>query len=91
MTKTELITNVANNVDCSKNEVTTIINATFEVIMEALSKKDNISISGFGSFVVQDRAAHKGRNPATGEEMFIPAKRMVRFKAGKHLRDIVAK
>jgi DNA-binding protein HU-beta len=65
------------------------VKAVFSSITSALQAGDNISVTGFGSFSVSDRAARIGRNPSTGEEIKIPAAKVVKFKVGKGLKDAV--
>ena len=86
MTKQELIAAVAENAGIKKVEAEKAITATFETITHALEK---VQLVGFGTFEVKDRAARKGRNPKTGEEITIPASKNPSFKAGKALKDAV--
>ena len=88
MTKSDLIERVAIKVPhISKKDTETVVNTIFDCMTEALRKGDRIEIRGFGSFQVKVREAREGRNPKTGEEVKIPAKRTPFFKVGKELKE----
>jgi integration host factor subunit beta len=88
MTKSDLIERVAIKVPhVSKKDTETVVNTIFDCMTEALRKGDRIEIRGFGSFQVKVREAREGRNPKTGEEVKIPAKRTPFFKVGKELKE----
>ncbi|WP_156936086.1 HU family DNA-binding protein [Anoxybacteroides tepidamans] len=89
MNKTELINAVAETSGLSKKDATKAVDAVFESITEALKSGDKVQLIGFGNFEVRERAARKGRNPQTGEEMEIPASKVPAFKPGKALKDAV--
>jgi len=89
MNKTELIDKVAEKVGMKKREVGTVINSMIESIKETLQKGEKVGIVGFGTFAVANRAAREGRNPQTGETIRIPEKKVVRFRPGKELMEIV--
>ena len=89
MNKTEFVANVAKTAGVTKAEVSKVLAAGIAVITKALKKGDTVQIIGFGSYSVAKRAARKGRNPATGKEIKIPASKAPKFKAGKALRDAV--
>jgi len=89
MNKTELIQAVAEKAEVSKKEATTVVEATFESITEALQNGEKIQLIGFGTFEVRERAARKGRNPRTKEDIEIPASKVPAFKAGKALKYAV--
>ena len=91
MNKIELIAAVAEKADLSKKDAEAAINATVEAITEALSQQEKVQLVGFGSFEVKARAARVGRNPKTKEAIQIPASKTPVFKAGKALKDAVAK
>ena len=74
-----------------KNNKKTTLNAFIDVVTETLVKGDKVQLVGFGSFEVRKRAARKGRNPQTKEEIKIPASKAPVFKAGKALKDLVNK
>ena len=91
MTKVELIAAVAENAGLSKKDAEQAVNATVEAITKALAEGDKVSLVGFGTFETRERPARKGRNPRTKEEITIPATTTPAFKAGKALKDAVAK
>ncbi|MEG1633317.1 MAG: HU family DNA-binding protein [Oscillospiraceae bacterium] len=91
MNKAELITAVAEKAGLSKKDTEKVIAATFEAITAELVAGEKVSLVGFGSFDVKNRSEHIGRNPRTKEEVNIPATRVPLFKAGKALKDAVAK
>jgi nucleoid DNA-binding protein len=88
MNKAELIDEVA-KVTCSKKEADEAISATLTAIQKALKKGDSVTLVGFGTFRVSKRKARKGRNPQTGKEIKIAAKKVPVFKAGKGFKDAV--
>ncbi len=88
MTKSDLIERVAARVPhISKKDTELVVNTIFEGMTEALKGSNRIEIRGFGSFQVKIREAREGRNPKTGEEVQIPAKRTPFFKVGKELKE----
>ncbi len=89
MNKGELIEAVAAAADLSKADATKAVEAFVDSVTRALKKGEQVSIVGFGSFSVKDRAARQGRNPKTGETINIKASRVPGFKAGKALKDAV--
>lgn len=89
MNKSDLIAAVAAKTGETKKNAEASLNAVIDVIAETLAKGDKIQLVGFGSFEVRSRAARKGRNPQTGKEMKIAAKKAPVFKAGKALKDAV--
>lgn len=91
MNKAELINAAAEKAELSKKDTETAVNAVFDVIAKALADGDKVQLVGFGSFEVKKRAARIGRNPRTKEEIEIPATVLPVFKAGKLLKDTVAK
>lgn len=91
MNKTELIAAVAEKADLSKKDAEAAITAAVEAITGALIEGEKVQLVGFGSFKVKTRAARVGRNPKTGEEIPISEARLPVFKAGKALKDAVAK
>jgi nucleoid DNA-binding protein len=86
--KAELIDSVA-KVTCTKVEATAAVNAVFDTIAKSLKKGDTVTLVGFGTFVVKKRKARIGRNPQTGKEIKIAAKKVPAFKPGKELKDAV--
>lgn len=91
MTKTELINEVANKTEMTKKDSEKAVSAVLESITDALAAGDKVQLVGFGTFEVRDRAAREGKNPATGEAISIPATKVPAFKAGKALKEAVAK
>ena len=91
MNKAELIAAVAAKTGATKKSSEEAVNAFVDVVTETLKKGDKVQLVGFGSFEVIKRAARKGRNPQTNEEIKIPASKAPKFKAGKALKDIVNK
>jgi integration host factor beta subunit len=90
MTKSELIEKVADKTPhISKKDTEIVVNTIFDSMTEALKLGERIEIRGFGSFQVKVREAREGRNPKTGEEVQIPAKRTPFFKVGKELKEMV--
>ena len=92
MTKSELIEQVAEKIEgLTKKQTEIIVNEILESIKNALAGNDNprVEIRGFGSFKVKQRRSREGRNPKTGSQVSIDAKRVPVFKAGKELRERV--
>ncbi len=89
MNKAELIDSVATSADLSKSDAGHAVDAVLESITDALKGSDTVSLIGFGTFSISDRAARSGRNPRTGETISIAASKNVKFKAGKALKDAV--
>lgn len=87
--KADLIDGVATKSGLTKKDATAAVEALFDVVTETLAEGERVQVIGFGSFEVRDRAARKGRNPQTGEEIEIPATKVPAFKAGKGLKDSV--
>jgi len=91
MNKAELIAVVAEKAELSKKDCEKAVNSALEAVTEALAAGEKVQLVGFGAFEVKERAARVGRNPQTKEEIEIPASREPKFKAGKALKDAVAK
>jgi len=91
MNKTELIEAIASKADISKKDAEAALKATIESIEGALAKGDKVTLVGFGTFAVKERAARQGRNPATGKTIKIKASKAPSFKAGKEFKDKVNK
>ncbi len=89
MTKDELVEKIAADAGISKKEAGEALKAFTSSVSGALSKGDSVTLTGFGSFSVSQRAARTGRNPATGATMQIPASKGAKFKPGKTLKDAV--
>ena len=91
MNKTELVASVAEKAELSKKDAEKAVAAMLESVEEALKAGDKVALVGFGTFEVKERAARTGKNPRTGEAVKIPAARVPVFKAGKGLKDVLAK
>ncbi|HJJ12386.1 MAG: HU family DNA-binding protein [Clostridia bacterium] len=91
MNKADLIAAIAAKTGETKKSAEASVNAFVDVITESLVEGDKVQLVGFGSFEVRKRAARKGRNPQTKEEIKIPASKAPVFKAGKALKDLVNK
>ena len=89
MNKTELIDALAAKTGLTKKDSEATLNAFVQTVTEQLAKGDKVSLVGFGTFEVSERAAREGRNPQTGETMKIAASKAPKFKAGKALKDMV--
>jgi DNA-binding protein HU-beta len=87
--KSELIDAVAAAADISKAKAAQAVDGMTSAVTKALSKGDQVTLVGFGTFSVRERAARTGRNPRTGEEIKIAAAKIPAFKAGKALKDAV--
>ncbi|MGA7296810.1 MAG: HU family DNA-binding protein [Rhodanobacteraceae bacterium] len=87
MNKAELIGSIADSADLSKAEASRAVEAFTEVVEKALKNGDSVSLVGFGTFTVRDRAARTGRNPRTGQTIQIKASKNPAFKAGKAFKD----
>lgn len=90
MNKTELIEAIATRSNTTKTQTAAMLDGFMDVVQETLADGDPVQLVGFGTFSVAARASREGRNPATGETMTIPAKKVVKFKPGKNLADAAA-
>ena len=91
MNKSELVAAIAEKTEDTKKAAEESLNALVEVITEELKKGGKVQLVGFGTFEVRKRAARKGHNPQTNEEIKIPACKAPAFKAGRGLKEIVNK
>ncbi|AKJ42762.1 nucleoid-associated protein HU-beta [Pragia fontium] len=89
MNKSQLIDRIAAGADISKAAAGRSLDAIIDAVTDALKEGDQVSLVGFGSFVVRERAARTGRNPQTGKEIKIAAAKVPAFRAGKALKDAV--
>src|SRR5271155_5781520 len=89
LTKADLIEEVLRVTELPRKESETIVETIFESIIGALQKGDKLEIRGFGSFRTRPRRGRIGRNPKTGEQVQVPAKRIPFFKPSKELKDYV--
>jgi DNA-binding protein HU-beta len=89
MTKNELIEKVAKKSHLTKRAAADSVNATFNLIRDALVRNEKVIVTGFGTFLVRGRAARRGRNPQTGATIQIPSKKTPGFTAGKTLKRLI--
>ncbi len=89
MTKTELVTAMAEKSGVSKADTEKSLKAFIEVVQDALKSGDKVQLVGFGTFEVQDKPARQARNPRTGQMIDVAASKSPKFKAGKALKDYI--
>ncbi|MBQ9631660.1 MAG: HU family DNA-binding protein [Lachnospiraceae bacterium] len=89
MNKSELIAAIADQAGISRKDAENALKAFTDIVTQELSKGGKVQLVGFGTFEVSERAARKGRNPQTKEEIEIPASKAPKFKAGKAFKDAV--
>ena len=89
MTKAELVDEVSRNSDLNKKDAEVIVQTVLDSIVDSLKVGEKVELRGFGSFRLRSRAARQGRNPKTGEKVFVPAKRVPYFKPGKELKALI--
>ncbi|MCK5662171.1 MAG: HU family DNA-binding protein [Thiotrichaceae bacterium] len=89
MNKSELVNAIADNADLSKASAGRALDATVKAITDSLANNEAVTLIGFGTFEVRERAARTGRNPRTGESIQIKASKNPAFKAGKALKEAV--
>jgi len=86
MTKIDIIQDVYERLGLSKKESARVVESVFDIIKDKLAKGEKIKISGFGNFVVKEKKSRRGRNPQTGDEIAISARRVLTFKSSQVLR-----
>lgn len=92
MTKTQFIERFYRNAEVQhKIEAERLVNTFLNTVKECISEGENIEFKGFGTFAIKEKAQTIGINPHTGEEILIPAKKVIKFRAGKELKEIVNK
>ena len=89
MNKTELVNAIAEEAKLSKVDAKAALDATLKAISNALANNDKVALVGFGTFAVSEKAARTGINPSTKEKIQIPAKKVVKFKPGTELSDLI--
>ena len=89
VTKADLADQLSDNIGINKREAKELVECFFEQIRGSLERGRNIKLSGFGNFCLRDKASRPGRNPKTGEEIPISARRVVTFRAGQKLKERV--
>jgi DNA-binding protein HU-beta len=87
MNKGDLIERLAQDCELTKATAEKVLNSTLGAIRDAVAAGDKVTLMGFGTFAVSERAAREGRNPQSGKVISIPAKKVVKFKAGAKLAD----
>jgi DNA-binding protein HU-beta len=87
--KAEIVSKISKDVKISKGAADKALTSFIDGVTKALKKGQNVTLVGFGTFTVGKRKARRGRNPQTGKEIRIPAKKVAKFKAGKALRETV--
>ena len=89
MTKAEFIAQIATKANLTKAAAERSVNAMLESIQELLIEDGKLTLTGFGTFAVEERGERQGRNPRTGESIQIAASKVVKFRPGKQLKDAV--
>jgi len=89
MNKADLVARIAQEAEITRRQAEKALTALMDGVQDALTQGDSVTLVGFGTFSVMSRAARKGRNPQTGREIFIPASKSPKFRAGKSLRDSI--
>ncbi|MCP5059482.1 MAG: integration host factor subunit alpha [bacterium] len=89
MTKADIVEHIYERVGFSKKESAELVEKVFDIIKETLSEGEKVKISGFGNFVVRQKNARKGRNPQTGEEIRLAARRVLTFKPSLVLKTVL--
>lgn len=90
MTKRELVIQVANKLGMTQSDVARIIEGAFDVISESLAEGERWELRDFGVFEVKTRASRIGRNPRTGDQVPVPERRVVTFRPGKRMKELVS-
>ena len=88
MNKTDLIRSISDSTGLKNTEATRLVDAVFDTISATLRKGEQVSISGFGTFVAKTKAAREGRNPATGQPIHIPSRTSAAFKPATAMKDM---
>ena len=89
MTKAEIVEQIYERVGFSKKEAAELVEKVFDIMKETLAEGEKVKISGFGNFVVREKNARKGRNPQTGQEILLEARRVLTFKPSLVLKNIL--
>jgi integration host factor alpha subunit len=87
--KVDIATRIADKIDITKAKAEDAVNTILDEVKQALAEGESVIIRRFGTFQVREKNTRLGRNPKTGEKAEIPARRVVRFKSGKHFKDAV--
>ncbi len=91
LTKTEITEKIQKQLNISRSDSYDTMETFLEIIKHTLEKGEDVMISGFGKFCINEKKARKGRNPATNQEMILPARRVVTFKCSGKLRKLINK
>jgi len=86
ITKVDIVERIHENCGLSKKEINAIVESVFDIIKETLQREDKIVISKFGNFIIRNKRPRRGRNPQTGEDLEITARRVLTFKPSELLR-----
>ncbi len=86
LTKADIVESIAERTEMDRADIKKLVDGTFEEIRKSLESGENVRISGFGNFLLRDKSVRPGRNPKTGKEVDISARRVVSFKSGQKLR-----
>ena len=89
MTKADIVEHIYERVGFSKKESAELVERVFDIIKDTLARGEKVKISGFGNFVVREKNARKGRNPQTGEEIRLDARRVLTFKPSLVLKTVL--
>jgi DNA-binding protein HU-beta len=89
MTKIELVDHLTEGTDFAKKDVERLLEKMIATIQDAMKKGEKVSLTGLGVFVAVDKKARMARNPKTGEQVQVPAKRAAKFKPGKELKELL--
>ncbi|MDY6844108.1 MAG: integration host factor subunit alpha [Thermodesulfobacteriota bacterium] len=89
MTKVDIVDSLCEHVRLSKRDLAKILDTLFEIIKDTLENGDTVKISGFGNFVLKNKKERRGRNPQTGDELIISARRVMTFKPSQVLKNAV--
>ena len=89
MTKAEIVEQIYERVGFSKKEAAELVEKVFEIVKETLAEGEKVKISGFGNFVVRHKNARKGRNPQTGQEILLDARKVLTFKPSLVLKNVL--
>ncbi len=89
MTKADIVESIYEKIGISKKESARVVETIFDNIKECLESGENVKISGFGNFVVRHKRARRGRNPQTGEEIEVSARKVITFKPSNVLKELI--
>jgi integration host factor subunit alpha len=89
LTKSEMIEKISTKTGLSRKIAAETIGTILDIVKDALESGEDVAATGFGKFSVHDKSERKGRNPATGEEILLPARKTVKFKCSEKLRGII--